>query len=234
MPNWCGNVLTIQGESEALDALETAVKGSDDNGSPLDFSLEAIAPTPEALKGRGPKSFSPVEIERMRSQFDAWKHSIGEERLREMIEHAENQYADDPQYDALTAEYGSDNWYDWRFKHWGTKWELDGVQRKRAPGSDLLHYTFATAWSPPKPAIELLSGRFPTLFFHLNYEESGADIAGCIAYRAGRRVMWSDGSWASAITGAYAFRRELLALGKDDEDDDDLLDQVYSALSRDM
>jgi hypothetical protein len=50
----------------------------------------------------------------------------------------------------LRAEYGSNNWYDWRLANWGTKWnaydcELDASRIKQG----ILEYRFDTAWGPP-------------------------------------------------------------------------------------
>jgi len=51
----------------------------------------------------------------------------------------------------LRGKYGHDNWYDWRYANWGTKWnsyecELDESQIKEG----ILEYRFDTAWAPPE------------------------------------------------------------------------------------
>lgn len=73
---------------------------------------------------------------------------------------------------ALRAKYGFDNWYDWRWKHWGTKWDACDVVDE-SEGDDLM-ISFNTAWSFPTPVVVELSKLFPTLTFNYDAnEESG-------------------------------------------------------------
>ena len=45
MPNWCSNSLCVSGDSEALEAFQTAVKKET-----TDLSLNALVPMPEELE----------------------------------------------------------------------------------------------------------------------------------------------------------------------------------------
>jgi hypothetical protein len=78
----------------------------------------------------------------------------------------------DKQYDTRMKKYkklyGADNWYDWRWQNWKTKWEvydfnlcLDEIDR--------IECSFNSAWSPPvgwlKKAVEM----FPNLHFTMDY-----------------------------------------------------------------
>lgn len=73
---------------------------------------------------------------------------------------------------ALRAKYGFDNWYDWRWEHWGTKW--DACDAEDVSEGDDLMITFDTAWSFPTPVAVELSRQFPTLTFNYDaHEESG-------------------------------------------------------------
>jgi len=68
----------------------------------------------------------------------------------------------------LIEKYGSDNWYDWSCKNWGTKW--NGVSDEPyTNGEGIIH--FRTAWSYPESFIEALSKKFPDELIKFEWEE---------------------------------------------------------------
>lgn len=69
----------------------------------------------------------------------------------------------------LIRKYGYDNWYDWRWENWGTKWDARDVCDESE--DDTLMFTFDTAWSFPIPVVVKLSQMFPTLTFSFDAEE---------------------------------------------------------------
>ena len=67
-----------------------------------------------------------------------------------------------------TLLYGHPTWYEWRIKHWGTKWNsfagsIEDIYENDA--SCEKHIMFSTAWSAPHPVIEKLIRMYPTLKF---------------------------------------------------------------------
>jgi hypothetical protein len=65
-----------------------------------------------------------------------------------------------------------DRWYNWRTKHWGTKWNTERVDIIiTGPKSAMLY--FNTAWSPPIPIIAELSKKFKKVRFRLYSWEGG-------------------------------------------------------------
>ena len=65
---------------------------------------------------------------------------------------------------ALIEKYGTDNWYDWAYQNWGTKW---GCYNNEIDGDTL---RFTTAWSPmTDEVIEAFAKDFPS--FTWNWEE---------------------------------------------------------------
>ena len=50
---------------------------------------------------------------------------------------------------------GGPNWYDWRLKHWGTKWDIYNDTCERMDENTLV-LSFDTAWSPPIPVFDKL------------------------------------------------------------------------------
>jgi hypothetical protein len=48
----------------------------------------------------------------------------------------------------LKAEYGADNWYDWRVENWGTKWDVVEIALLNKSPTEV-KVEFQTAWYPP-------------------------------------------------------------------------------------
>jgi hypothetical protein len=84
----------------------------------------------------------------------------------------------------LKRKYGVDNWYDWAYKNWGTKWgcydhELDGNTIR-----------FSTAWSVFDVSIlDALAVDFP--YFSLHFEEENG-WGGYIEYADGEESSFVD------------------------------------------
>jgi len=70
-------------------------------------------------------------------------------------------------------KYGAPTWYDWRCKHWGTKWPACEVSMKEGVNPDgipTLSYEFDTAWCVPAPVIDALEQKFPEIEYEAWYE----------------------------------------------------------------
>lgn len=67
------------------------------------------------------------------------------------------------------------NWYNFNNREWGTKWDINADLQEVPAGNEItLIYTFNTAWSPPTPAIRVLSTQYPEVEMTLWYcEEQG-------------------------------------------------------------
>lgn len=69
----------------------------------------------------------------------------------------------------LMDKYGATNWYDWRIKNWGCKWD--------ASESDFYKYgdewtiTFETPWGPPIEFMKSLSKQFGKMIFKLQFAD---------------------------------------------------------------
>ena len=68
----------------------------------------------------------------------------------------------------MVKKYGASDWYEWRCRHWGTKWNAceDGT-----PHLEGTTYVFDTAWSTPAEAIYLFSAKFPKVEFKVSYAD---------------------------------------------------------------
>lgn len=67
--------------------------------------------------------------------------------------------------------------YNWERKNWGVKWgPIESNLQNET--SELLIYSFLTAWSPPIRGILSISKNYPELTFTLYYEEPGNAFMG--------------------------------------------------------
>jgi hypothetical protein len=83
--------------------------------------------------------------------------------------------------EALLAEFGSDNWYDFCVTNWGTKWDImDSSSNLWIDGEKTsLTASFVTAWSPPEKVYKkLLEDGFE---LRALYFEGGMCFAGIIS-----------------------------------------------------
>jgi hypothetical protein len=73
-----------------------------------------------------------------------------------------------------------DNWYDWRIKHWGTKWDVKARIVEEVVNGDnkSVTYFFDSAWSPPVDLIASIVDDFVNLRFRLAYAEGGMGFVG--------------------------------------------------------
>ena len=86
---------------------------------------------------------------------------------------------DDAKAAAFMEKYGSKDWYDWRVKNWGTKWESDNDSVEEIENG--LIAAFDTAWRPPISIYEKLQAKGFDVF--ATYIECGMMFAG----------IWRDG-----------------------------------------
>jgi hypothetical protein len=74
------------------------------------------------------------------------------------------------------AKYGYDNWYDWRFENWGSKWDAQESYITEEENGWTIN--FDTAWSPAIPYIKQVAKMYPDLIFDLYFMETGEWFAG--------------------------------------------------------
>ena len=86
----------------------------------------------------------------------------------------------------LISLYGSDNWYDWAVKNWGTKWshmELEAGWDEREPDNASWIGSFETAWGPPEEWLKKLAPKHPDVTFSLAYAEPGMGFEGVLTLK---------------------------------------------------
>jgi hypothetical protein len=77
---------------------------------------------------------------------------------------------------------GCDNWYDWRVKHWSTKWDVstEGLEYKdNGDGTAEITGWFDSAWAPPIGAYQKFCDDMDGVYLEAFYDEPGMCFVGC-------------------------------------------------------
>lgn len=110
-------------------------------------------------------------------------------------------------------KYKDNNWYDWRIKHWNTKWNAYGFEPPVFSG-DTGTMTFRTANCSPFPVIFRLSQKYPDVEIDLRYadEDIGYNV-GEITVCAGELIDDNSPQYGSAT--AQELAADILGLDLD-------------------
>ena len=97
---------------------------------------------------------------------------------------------------------GFDNWYDWRVKNWGTKWDIDpkeGLEfTDNGDGTAQISGWFESAWAPPIQAYDTFLDDMDGCSLTADYHEPGMDFAGF--YDNGDdQYMEGLGEWCESV-----------------------------------
>lgn len=79
------------------------------------------------------------------------------------------------------------DWFAWRNKNWGTKWNACEVRKEDCGDADRIAYRFCTAWGPPEKVLHQLSRMFPSVRILHAWAEPSEDFAGIRVYYPCRR-----------------------------------------------
>ena len=156
MPNWCDNTVYFSVDPKSNDELGQIVDAvRKDNNK---FSLDAIIPMPEVFKHIHTGSADTIDGKKT----DMWWKDDNDPFPDKGVVPV-------PQFmrDEWKEDYGADNWYDWAYENWDTKWDTDPkevhveVDRLKGHRPTSITYWFRTAWGPPYPVYNKLKKMFP-------------------------------------------------------------------------
>ena len=91
-----------------------------------------------------------------------------------------------------TAKYGYQDWYEWQYGVWGTKW--GDCDTHFEPMSELpngeweVQFYFQTAWGSADKGFMTVSSMFPTLTFMFDYDEEAGFFAGLQVIKNGATI----------------------------------------------
>lgn len=180
MPNWVRTRLTFNGEQNRVAEIKELVKTTGKNAQGKytnEFDFNKVIPMPEELNI---PSSSSGDLG-MRYLLLNAKHPISwTEDDRSFMEHMEKVKEENPdrfnadielgkKYLSNISKYGYNDWYEWSYNNWGTKWNASEVEWV----SDNC-VEFETAWSFCHPIVKKLSEMFPTLIIKAEWSDEDA------------------------------------------------------------
>jgi hypothetical protein len=169
MPNWCENDLVVTGPQEDLAKFELAFRGKRTYWGLSEWA--GTGKTPEEIKELEAKEMEKAENAIGNYTFNGL-YPIPEE----VVKAGYAKFEKDP-----NQVYG----YDWCWKYWGTKWDIDGDSENSYFEDGEFRIWFDTAWGPALELFEKVAADYPTLTFRLVYLETGMVFAGL--------NVWSEG-----------------------------------------
>jgi len=164
MPNWCMNILIIEGHKEEREEFVSKIK-------------PVFIDWGHKYKCLLRKASATKDVNERRQLLQEAKN------LRKDSTYTSLLHVHYPVPEDIVIKGYDDIGYDWCIKHWGTKWDacdLDISKRK-----ECVVATFLTPWSPPIQAIVHISKSYPDLTFFLGYYEAGYPFCGY--------TIWKDG-----------------------------------------
>ena len=212
MPNHITNILTFEGDSEQVHAMLDKIKSDELGFGSIDFNK--IIPMPESLNieagsrtdnalyvcmaalnpaapDMGLPKLSGEEYQKLAGIVG---RSKGEQFTKPDAQRISSILRFTTLSDAIAAgqvvvsnflQYGSGDWYDWRNRNWGTKWNAYQVHFDQE--SQSIH--FLTAWDTPLLVMDKLSHMFPEIKMDLQWadEDIGHNV-GHIVFLAGEPI----------------------------------------------
>lgn len=158
MPNWCENSL------DSSISLEKYINKDEE------FDFDLIKPMPKILRELPSIGFNKRRVEELREKGDIVK------------------YNDYHIYKVTKKLTGSEDWYEWSVKNWGTKWNADTY----FISEDKKCVSFVTAWGPPLGVIDELIRLHPKEYFLLEYAEPGTGFSGRVEYNGDGNPIHED------------------------------------------
>lgn len=199
MPDHVANIVTFSGNTEAINKMLSDIQN--DEFGPGSISFDKLLPTPQELDiESGSKSSAGLQLYRDFMDIYSLGHPLSkEEKLGVPIEIEEKflricSDIDREMWDLgrrafhNTVKYDAPDWYDWRVKNWGTKWDAYGYD-ENTDYSQCDKLAFMTAWNEPAPAIRFLSEMYPDVeITHRWANEDYGMGCGTAKYLAGKRI----------------------------------------------
>ena len=133
MPNWTSNEVRFKSRINSKQQL-----------SRLKKRLRGVEYLVELESGEKTKEWNDFDFNKIHKMPKGLENTISPTRDEDKVKAKRR-----------LKKYGAENWYDWKCKNWGTKWNschTEIIEDER----DGLTYSFNTAWDCPREVVEKL------------------------------------------------------------------------------
>ena len=133
MPNWTSNEVRFKSRINSKRQL-----------SKLKNRLKGVEYLVELESGEKTKEWNDFDFNKIHKMPKALEDTVSPTRDEDKVKAKRR-----------LKKYGAENWYDWKCKNWGTKWnsvDTEIIEDER----DGLTYSFNTAWDCPREVVEKL------------------------------------------------------------------------------
>ena len=221
MPNHVTNILTFEGDIAEIERMMLEIQ--DDNQGLTSIDFNKIIPMPIELhvessnrSEQGLKMYKDFwSVYGVTAVLNAPTNMVDEETILDMLDSyaAENELDIEllrlgkQCYDNI-QKYGAPTWYEFRTRHWNTKWEAYGFDYFEDCQDN--QCKFQTAWSAPHPVIEKLSEMYPDVEINHAWadENLGCNCGEC-DYKGGETIY----EWIPADDSKEAYELSAKILG---------------------
>jgi hypothetical protein len=195
MPNHTANNFTITGPIADIKRFIDIAKDGD-----TELSFNKLVPMPDELRGIS----SPVRIMTQAEIDEVWATWNKQKADGTLSEYQKGGPfglgITQETSDRLIEKYGTNDWYEWAVKNWGTKWDCYDVTSwditENGDNSSATIY-YQTAWSPVTNAWERISKNYPSLEFFHEFADEGGGFVGNQLIQNGDIVEDNDYEWDS-------------------------------------
>jgi len=183
MPNWCSNVLVVNGKDKEIEKFKKDAKGKDRYGRETVLNEEVFFPYPQEFKDLD------LKAEEWRKKADDYAKSLGLDRFwcgdkmkKEDRDKFIKENGEEPKDGFNQGGYG------WCVANWGTKWGFCDAEISHEE-KGVLTYFFTSAWSPPVGLVAKMGEKYPNLRFELDYDEPGCAFKGKFVMEGGELIV---------------------------------------------
>jgi hypothetical protein len=195
MPNHTANNFTITGPIADIKRFIDIAKDGD-----TELSFNKLVPMPDELRGIS----SPVRIMTQAEIDEVWATWNKQKADGTLSEYQKGGPfglgITQETSDRLIEKYGTNDWYEWAVKNWGTKWDCyDVTSWDITEDGDITSagINYQTAWSPVTNAWERISKNYPSLEFFHEFADEGGGFVGNQLIQNGDIVEDNDYEWDS-------------------------------------